>query len=348
MATASRIDSSGGGGGGNSGSSSILAVVLDLHPSLWDEGTTSVSAESLVGDSLIALNAHLALHADNALTVIAARPGDSQFLYPITTTADRQLGHSAKDNSNNPVAASAQYEPFRVMNHTVRMHAKAVCREPADPSTASDFPGAIGRALCYINRIRRQNGSTQQQQQQQVQKGGSSGGGGGGSGTYARDGGGSRRGAGGGALEHVLSDEELTPAKILVVTATGCAPAQYLPIMNLTFAAKSLRVPLDICALDPSAGGVSAVFQQSASLTGGVALALDVSTHGLAQALLTVFLATGSARVSLVAPPPPLIDYEATCICHQNPVTTGYVCSVCLSIHCKRTPRCKACHTFVA
>ncbi|CAD5211250.1 unnamed protein product [Bursaphelenchus okinawaensis] len=39
------------------------------------------------------------------------------------------------------------------------------------------------------------------------------------------------------------------------------------------------------------------------------------------------------------------IDYQASCFCHNQPVSLGFVCSVCLAVHCQYIPICVACGT---
>ncbi|KAK6049256.1 hypothetical protein COOONC_13239 [Cooperia oncophora] len=37
------------------------------------------------------------------------------------------------------------------------------------------------------------------------------------------------------------------------------------------------------------------------------------------------------------------VDYRASCACHHELVSSGWVCSVCLSVLCQFMPICKAC-----
>ncbi|KAK6060265.1 hypothetical protein COOONC_02076 [Cooperia oncophora] len=40
------------------------------------------------------------------------------------------------------------------------------------------------------------------------------------------------------------------------------------------------------------------------------------------------------------------VDYRASCACHHELVSSGWVCSVCLSVLCQFMPICKACGKF--
>ncbi|KJH53066.1 hypothetical protein DICVIV_00751 [Dictyocaulus viviparus] len=37
------------------------------------------------------------------------------------------------------------------------------------------------------------------------------------------------------------------------------------------------------------------------------------------------------------------VDYRASCACHHELVSSGWVCSVCLSVMCQFMPMCKTC-----
>lgn len=131
--------------------------------------------------------------------------------------------------------------------------------------------------------------------------------------------------------------------RILVLSATPDSPVQYIPVMNAIFAAQAVKVVVDALVLHT--GGCS-FLQQAAHLTGGLFYQpKPLHGHGLLQYLLTLFSADTHTRSSLNLPTLSSVDYRASCFCHKEIIDTGYICSVCLSIFCKKNMRLAACLT---
>lgn len=115
-------------------------------------------------------------------------------------------------------------------------------------------------------------------------------------------------------------------SRILVISVSGDLAHQYIPIMNTTFAAQRLRIPIDILKL----AGDTVFLQQASDATRGVYMQLR-SPEGLLQYLMMAFLPDQISRAHLVAPTQEVVDFRAACFCHRRVVDIGFVCSICLS-----------------
>lgn len=115
-------------------------------------------------------------------------------------------------------------------------------------------------------------------------------------------------------------------SRILVVSVSGDLAHQYIPIMNTTFAAQRMRVPIDILKL----AGDTVFLQQASDTTKGIYMQLR-SPQGLLQYLMMAFLPDQTSRKNLVAPTQEVVDFRAACFCHRKVVDVGFVCSICLS-----------------
>jgi transcription factor TFB4 len=115
-------------------------------------------------------------------------------------------------------------------------------------------------------------------------------------------------------------------SRILVVSVSGDLAHQYIPIMNTTFAAQRLRIPIDILKL----AGDTVFLQQASDATKGIYMQLR-NAEGLLQYLMMAFLPDQMSRKHLVAPTQEVVDFRAACFCHRRVVDVGFVCSICLS-----------------
>jgi len=115
-------------------------------------------------------------------------------------------------------------------------------------------------------------------------------------------------------------------SRILVVSVSGDLAHQYIPIMNTTFAAQRLRIPIDILKL----AGDTVFLQQASDATKGIYMQLR-SPQGLIQYLMMAFLPDQMSRKHLTAPTQEVVDFRAACFCHRKVVDVGFVCSICLS-----------------
>lgn len=121
--------------------------------------------------------------------------------------------------------------------------------------------------------------------------------------------------------------------------------SQYMPLMNLAFAAAKGNIVIDCCALCPNPSTIS---EQLCDISRGVHLkfsqAAPASTSGnshldgglaLLQLLLFWIFPSVSLRPAIAA----LSVHRgrsnaAVCFCHHRPVEVCCICSCCLAIYC--------------
>jgi transcription initiation factor TFIIH subunit 3 len=128
------------------------------------------------------------------------------------------------------------------------------------------------------------------------------------------------------ALENTESLPIGLQSRILVVSVSGDLAHQYIPIMNTTFAAQRLQIPIDILKL----AGDTVFLQQASDATKGIYMHLR-NPQGLLQYLMMAFLPDQMSRKHLVSPTQEVVDFRAACFCHRRVVDVGFVCSICLS-----------------
>ncbi|MBW0541778.1 hypothetical protein O181_081493 [Austropuccinia psidii MF-1] len=139
------------------------------------------------------------------------------------------------------------------------------------------------------------------------------------------------------------NDDKKNPLKsrILILSVSGDAPGQYIPMMNCIFSAQKANIPIDVCKI----AGDNAVFmQQAAHLCEGIYYRIE-KPQALIQYLTVIFLPGMYARKLLNLPQQNEVDLRAACFCHRKIIDIGYVCSVCLSIFCSPIPVCSTCRT---
>lgn len=127
--------------------------------------------------------------------------------------------------------------------------------------------------------------------------------------------------------------------RILCLQCKSDAPQQYVAVMNAVFSAQRSMIPIDTCIVGPEH---SAFLQQAAHITGGVYMKPSLP-EGIFQYLTVVFATDLHSRRFLQLPRPTGVDFRASCFCHKKIIDMGFVCSVCLSIFCKKHSSCSTC-----
>ncbi|KAI5683446.1 hypothetical protein M9H77_04674 [Catharanthus roseus] len=141
-------------------------------------------------------------------------------------------------------------------------------------------------------------------------------------------------------IQRVFRSGPLHPQpRILCLHGSPDGPGQYVAIMNSIFSAQRSMVPIDSCVIGSQH---SAFLQQASYITGGVYLKPQ-QMEGLLQYLLTVFATDLHSRNFLQLPKPVGVDFRASCFCHKSTIDMGFICSVCLSIFCRRQKKCSTC-----
>ncbi|CAN1134549.1 General transcription and DNA repair factor IIH subunit TFB4 [Linum perenne] len=141
-------------------------------------------------------------------------------------------------------------------------------------------------------------------------------------------------------IQRVFRSGPLHPQpRILCLQGSPDGSEQYVSVMNAIFSAQRSMVPIDCCYVGSHN---SAFLQQASYITGGVYVKPQ-HLDGLFQYLVTVFAVDLHSRDFLQLPRPAGVDFRASCFCHKTTIDMGYVCSVCLSIFCKRHQKCSTC-----
>ena len=230
--------------------------------------------------------------------MVASHCQRAVWLYPrppssVTEDVEMSVENPALDNAN-------KYRPFVLIENSIIVSLRSLISSTteSDISTTSttQMAGALTLALSYINKatiIFSDLGSTSKPAPT--------------------------------AIETTDTPNGLQ-SRILVVSVSGDLAHQYIPIMNATFAAQRLRIPIDILKL----AGDTVFLQQASDATKGIYMQLR-SPQGLLQYLMMAFLPDQMSRKHLVTPTEEVVDFRAACFCHRKVVDVGFVCSICLS-----------------
>lgn len=326
---------------------SLLVLVLDTNPYAWSALAPYLSLSNAVSQLLIFLNAHLAFNNANRVAVIASHVNRIHWLYP---TAGPRKSHAT--STEETVTASAnKYRPFSLLEQELL----ANLRELMSSTTASDLvadsgpatttlvAGALTLALSYINRLTlsltpssTNAPGTHSATSNPIPFD---------SGAAAAN----NPGTSASLATHVAQTAPLN-SRVLIVSTSGDLAAQYIPLMNLIFAAQHSRIPIDVLKL----AGDSVFLQQASYTTSGIFLSpvslpsTLAETNGnsskehkqvnLLPTLFHAFLPDPLARTHLIPATGISVDFRAACFCHRRVVDIGYVCSICLSIFCEQLP----------
>ncbi|RCN46253.1 transcription factor tfb4 [Ancylostoma caninum] len=126
--------------------------------------------------------------------------------------------------------------------------------------------------------------------------------------------------------------------RVVIVAMTVDFGTEHSPLMNLFFSAAKHGICVDVVSLVES----SPLLQQAADITGGIFLQVEQPSK-LLSSMMTHLLGDPSSRSLFPHPTLTEVDYRASCACHHELVSSGWVCSVCLSVLCQFMPICKAC-----
>ncbi|VDM56924.1 unnamed protein product [Angiostrongylus costaricensis] len=113
----------------------------------------------------------------------------------------------------------------------------------------------------------------------------------------------------------------------LLVEGSACAwgrlaLAHGSPLMNLFFYAAKHGICVDVVSLVET----SPLLQQATDITSGIFLQVGRPCK----------LLSNHRHIDVQE-----VDYRASCACHHELVSSGWVCSVCLSVLCQFMPICK-------
>ncbi|RKF81105.1 General transcription and DNA repair factor IIH subunit tfb4 [Golovinomyces cichoracearum] len=296
---------------------SLLVIVLDTNPQAWAFLSTSLSLTNAVKNILIFINAHLAINNANQVAVVASHCHHPVWLYPRppSESEDTKIKNAPPPNLDT----TKKFRPFAEVESSILTSLRKLINNTAEEDISStnttQMAGALTLALSFINKASINFYGTLSEVE---------------SGLAAAD---------------TTEKPMCLQSRILVVSVSGDLAHQYIPIMNITFAAQRLKVPIDICKL----AGDTVFLQQASDATKGIYMHLR-SPQGFLQYLMMAFLPDLASRKHLVVPTQETIDFRAACFCHRKVVDIGFVCSVCLSIFCSPPEGavCLICSTHLA
>lgn len=298
-------------------SPSLLTIVLDTNPHAWALLKSTLPLSRAVANILVFINAHLAINHFNQVALIASHCHRAAFLYPrpaklpyASQDGDIEMGGTESTTQGSGEEDSSKYRPFALLERDVLASMQDLINSttPTDISstTTTSISGALTLALSYINRCTIASSTS----------------------TGLSSGPSNTNNAV--ATESAETTVTGLQSRILVISVSGDLAHQYIPIMNSTFAAQRLRIPIDILKLS----GDTIFLQQASDATGGTYLS-PTTPEGLLQYLMLAFLPDQTSRKHLISAGGSIVDFRAACFCHRKVIDVGFVCSVCLSIFCE-------------
>jgi transcription initiation factor TFIIH subunit 3 len=289
---------------------SLLTIVLDTNPHAWALLHDTLPLSKAVANLLVFINAHLAFNNANQVAIVASHSQRAEWLYPrppkpqVPSGEDTHMSDAHELSSSTAPNDANKFRPFSLIEHdlltSLRELIDSTTARDVSDTTTTQMAGALTLALSYINKATV---------------------------AYAESGATATAKTNPDGTEDTIDD---TPrgllSRILVLSVSGDLAHQYIPIMNTTFAAQRLRIPIDILKL----AGDTVFLQQASDATKGTYMHLR-NPQGLLQYLMVAFLPDQAARAHLVSPTQDVVDFRAACFCHRNVVDVGFVCSICLS-----------------
>jgi len=308
---------------------SLLTIVLDTNPRAWAALEGTLPLGRAVANVLVFVNSHLAFSSSNQVAIVASHSDRAVWLYPAPPApapppgGDVDMADAAADGGARAGRHSAdKFTRFAEIETTLLQSLTALMATTTEADledTTTLISGALTLALAHVNKTALALPTTKTT-------------------TTA---------AAPSSARPKAEDASGLHARILVVSVSDSAPAQYIPTMNAVFAAAHSGIAVDVLSLHGSA----TFLQQAAYITRGTFLAAADPQGLLAYLMLGFSAASGRDDAAAVVPPgADAVDFRAACFCHRRVVDTGFVCSICLSIFCEVPPGadCLTCGTHLA
>jgi transcription initiation factor TFIIH subunit 3 len=365
---------------------SLCAIVIDTNPRAWAALADILPISKAIANILIFVNAHLAFSNSNQVALIAAHTNRAVWLYPPPPKPPQQASASSGDvnmqdagngsSSNNAApnhsSSANKYPQFAQIENSLLTSLRALINDTTAldlSTTTTQISGALTLALAHINRTALSFTASATAAHAATS-------------TSTPMTAGTTVGPTPVASTSTSAGLAGLHARILVLSVSDSAPAQYIPTMNAVFAAAHARIAIDTLSLRGSA----TFLEQASFITRGTFIRA-AEPRGLLQYLMLGF-GSGSAPSNpaggttssdktnskppgagsvgkpktsklglgasvsdlLVTPSADAVDFRAACFCHRNVVDTGFVCSVCLSIFCEvpEGGECLTCGTALA
>ncbi|KAK1772374.1 putative rna polymerase [Phialemonium atrogriseum] len=338
---------------------SLCTIIIDTNPRAWAALAQVLPISKAIASVLVYVNAHLAFNNANQVAIIASHSNRAVWLYPSPpkpqppTASEEDVDMTDVDANNPgqsgiPATTSTAYHSANKYPQFAAIESSLLTslRFLVDGTTVTDLTpattqisGALTLALAHINKTSLSLSAANTTATGAASTGPKSSTAGGLSGLHAR---------------------------ILILSVSDSAPAQYIPTMNAVFAAAHAHIAIDTLALR----GTATFLHQASFITRGTFIRAE-NPQGLLTYLMFGFGSgsaapagpdpatgrpdggggeTGNVADLLVAPSADLVDFRAACFCHRRVVDTGFVCSICLSIFCEvpEGAECLTCGTKLA
>lgn len=278
-------------------------IVLDTNPHAWHLLAPTLPLSKAIANILVFINAHLAVNNANQVAVIASHSHRAVWLYPQPPKeASEDVEMKDRDAVSTVVDDANKYRPFAVIESTILSSLRNLIASTTETdistTNSTQMAGALTLALSYVNRATINYTDVSSSSSKPVSA----------------------------SLETTEATPAALQSRVLVISVSGDLAHQYIPVMNTTFAAQRLRIPIDILKL----AGDTVFLQQASDTTKGIYMQLE-NPQGLLQYLMMAFLPDQMARKHLVLPTQEVVDFRAACFCHRKVVDVGFVCSICLS-----------------
>ncbi|ELU14215.1 hypothetical protein CAPTEDRAFT_169977 [Capitella teleta] len=137
------------------GGPSCLILVIDTSPVWWGKKLLKQEYGRILSESLDALmvfcSAHLMLHHQNQLVVLAAHTNCSQVIFPSPNAHDAAMNGDAAFRGQS----DGKYEVFAEVQSIIKDQLTDLILHDGGGEVHSDclLAGALARALCYVNKI---------------------------------------------------------------------------------------------------------------------------------------------------------------------------------------------------
>ncbi|KAK4101060.1 transcription factor Tfb4 [Parathielavia hyrcaniae] len=273
---------------------SLLTIIIDTNPRGWAALAETLPISKAIANILIFVNAHLAFSNSNRVALIAAHTNRAVWLYPTPPKPTKQppahsedvdmpdAGNGSASNSaapNHTSSSANKYPQFAQIENSLLVSLRALIDETtaADLSTTTtQISGALTLALAQINRSALSFTASSTAARAATSTG-----------TAMTAG--STVGPTPVASTSTSSGLAGLHARILVLSVSDSAPAQYIPTMNAVFAAAHARIAIDTLSLRGSA----TFLEQASFITRGTFIHA-AEPRGLLQYLMLGF-GSGSA-----------------------------------------------------
>lgn len=268
---------------------SLRTIIIDTNPRAWAALSEVLPVSKAIANILVFVNTHLAFSNSNQVALIAAHSNRAVWLYPTppkqTAGASRDVsmqdaGPGPGPGTTSRASSANKYPQFAQIEKSLLTSLRALIDDTTDTDLSTTTPqisGALTLALAHINKTALSFSASA-------------------TAAHAATTTGTAMTAGSTVGPAPVASTSTSSgglaglhARILIISVSDSAPAQYIPTMNAVFAAAHARVAIDTLALRGSA----TFLEQASFITRGT-FVRAAEPRGLLQYLMFGF-GSGSA-----------------------------------------------------